>query len=136
MNAPYGVNVFMYCVHFDVFFHAWKCSVRVCIWTSAFICLGLPPNSTICTLKNMMAEQSIKRIENIGMRALLISLWKQKHNINHIFLIRDMAVKRCYRRFYCETIYIPHKSWLQFLPNALRDNMGMIIFGLKGCGGC
>ena len=32
--------------------------------------------------------------------------------------------------------YIPHKSYFnEFVANALRDNMGMIIFDLRGCGG-
>ena len=41
--------------------------------------------------------------------------------------IDDLAVKP----------YIPHKSFSnEFVANALSDNMVMIIFDLRGCGGC
>ena len=45
-----------------------------------------------------------------------------------------MVVKCWNRRFGCETIHPTHK--LEFVVNALRDSMGMIIFDLQGCGGC
>ena len=33
--------------------------------------------------------------------------------------------------------YLLQKKYFnEFVPNVLRDNIGMIIFDLRGCGGC
>ena len=50
-----------------------------------------------------------------------------------ILIILDMVVKRWNRDLTVKP-YIPEKN--EFVKNALRDNMGMIIFDLRGCGGC
>ena len=43
-----------------------------------------------------------------------------------------MVVERWNRRFGCETIHTSHTKvyFNEFVANALRDNMGMIIFDL------
>ena len=46
-----------------------------------------------------------------------------------------MVVERWNRQFACETIH-PSQKFYEFVANVLRDNMGMIIFDLQGCGGC
>ena len=50
-----------------------------------------------------------------------------------ILLIRDMVVERWNRRFGCETTKVYFNDSVE---NVLRDNMSMIIFDLRGCGGC
>ena len=62
-------------------------------------------------------------------------------NFNHcrkniILSIRDMVVKRWNRRFGSETIHPTQVYFNEFVANVLRDNVGMIIFDLRGCGGC
>ena len=42
-----------------------------------------------------------------------------------------MVVERCNRGFGCETI---HPT--QFVANGWRDNIGIVIFDLRGHGGC
>ena len=54
-----------------------------------------------------------------------------------ILLIRDMVVECWNRRFGCETIHPTQKfTSMNLLQMPLRDNMGIIIFDLRGCGGC
>ena len=48
-------------------------------------------------------------------------------------LIRDMVVKRWNRQFGCETTH-PTQKFNSM--NMLRDNMGMTIIDLWGCGDC
>ena len=53
-----------------------------------------------------------------------------------ILLIRVLVIKHLNRRFGCETIHPTKKYFNEFVANALRDNMVMIIFDLQGCEGC
>ena len=55
--------------------------------------------------------------------------------LRKILLIRDMVDERCNRRFDRETIHPTHKKYFyEFVANVLRDNIGILIFGLHG--GC
>ena len=48
-----------------------------------------------------------------------------------------MVVEHLNRRFGCETKHPKQKFMsMNLLQNVLRDNMGMIISDLRGCGGC
>ena len=53
--------------------------------------------------------------------------------------IRDMVVERWNRQFGCEiSNHTSHQKvyFNELVADALRDNMDMIFFDLRGCGGC
>ena len=57
-----------------------------------------------------------------------------KHDI---ILIRDMVVERWKKRFGASNHTFHTKVYFkEFVANALRNNMGMVIFDLCCCGGC
>ena len=58
--------------------------------------------------------------------------------MNKLLLIKDMVVERYYRQFGCETLHsYPKKVYFnEFVANALRDNIGIVNFELRGYGGC
>ena len=64
------------------------------------------------------------------------AIWSAAWEGTVILLIRDMVVERCNRRFGCKTLHPTKKVYFnEFVANVLRDNMGMVIFDLWGCGG-
>ena len=71
---------------------------------------------------------------NSAQKSDLADFWQSEKTLvmvlkKAISLIRDMVVEHCNRRF-------GYVYFNEFFANVLRDNMGMIIFDLQGCGGC